>query len=47
MRRTSGANMGGSYRLPPYLDAGSPKAKTYLAGEELFLVSEYEVCLFE
>jgi len=37
--RVNGANLGGSYRLPPHLEFNTPQARSYLAGEEFFIVS--------
>jgi hypothetical protein len=47
LRRGSGANLGGSYRLPGFLEYGTAKARAYLASEENFLVEEYEAFLME
>jgi hypothetical protein len=33
LQRTSGANLGGSYRMPSYLDFNTPRARSHLAGE--------------
>ena len=40
--RRSGANLGASYRLPGHLEFNTPKARSYLAGEEFFEVEEFE-----
>lgn len=39
----SGANLGGSFDIPANLFFGSSQAKSHLAGEEKFLIREYEV----